>query len=74
VIAKEQAKNFVAKKKQPEQPALDPEKVRKMQRTVHQPEPRLSSDYELSILKSHNAAKQSRSSSTSEKLVPQLGE
>jgi hypothetical protein len=51
VIAKEQAKNFVAKKKQPEQPALDSEKVRNFLRTLHQPEPRISLDYELSILK-----------------------
>jgi hypothetical protein len=46
-----------------------------MLKTLHQPEPRLSSDYDRSILKSHNATKmRSRSSSASEKLVPHLGE
>jgi hypothetical protein len=50
-MVKEKSKNFTTnlKKKQlehPELPALDPEKVRKMLRTLHQPEPRLSSDYE----------------------------
>jgi hypothetical protein len=43
-------------------------------RTLHQPDPRLSSDYERSILKSHKVAKQLRSSSASRKSVPQLGE
>jgi hypothetical protein len=78
-MAKEKSKKFFAnlKKKQPEQveqPALDLEKVRKMLRTLHQPQPRLSSDYDRSIIKSHNAAKRLRSSSASGKLVPQLGE
>jgi hypothetical protein len=70
-IAKEQSKTFFAnlKKKQPEQPALDPEKVLKMLKMLHQPEPRLISDYDRNILKSHNAAKRSRGKS-----VPQLGE
>jgi hypothetical protein len=45
-----------------------------MLRTLHQPKPRLSSDYERSILKSHNTAKRSRSSSASGKSVPQLEE
>jgi hypothetical protein len=71
-MVKEKSKNFFAnlKKKQPEQPTLDPEKVRKMLRALHQPKPRLSSDYERSILKSHNTAKRSRSSSASGKSVP----
>jgi hypothetical protein len=74
VIVNEKVKNFFAKKK-PEPPALDPKKVQKMLKTLHQPEPRLSSDYERSILKSYNTTKvRSRGSSASEKLVPQLGE
>jgi hypothetical protein len=48
--------------------------VQKILRNLCQPEPRLSSDYDHSILKSHNAAKRSRSSSGSGKSVPQLGE
>jgi hypothetical protein len=73
VIAKKQVKNFFAKKK-PELP-LDPEKVQKMLKTLHQPEPRLSSDYDRSILKSHNITKvQSGSSNASGKSVLQLGE
>jgi hypothetical protein len=43
-----------------------------MLKTLHQPEPRLISDYDRTILKSHNAAM--RSSSASRKTVPQLGE
>jgi hypothetical protein len=75
-IVKEQSKNFFAnlKKNQPEQLALDLDKVLKMLKTLHQPEPRLISDYNRNILKSHNAAKRSRSSSASGKSVPQLGE
>jgi hypothetical protein len=45
-----------------------------MLRTLHRPEPSISSDYEHSILKSHNALKWLRSSTASGKLVPQLGE
>jgi hypothetical protein len=45
-----------------------------MLKTLHQPEPRLISDYDRDILKSHNVAKRSRSSSASRKSVPQLGE
>jgi hypothetical protein len=77
-IIQEKSKNFFAnlKKKQPEQskqPALDL-KVLKMLKTLHQPEPRLISDYDRNILKSHNAAKRPRSSSANGKLVPQLRE
>jgi hypothetical protein len=44
--------------------------VQKMLKTLHQPEPRLSSDYDRSILKSYNIAKvRSRFSSASEKSV-----
>jgi hypothetical protein len=43
-----------------------------MLKTLHQPKPRLISDYDHNILKSHNAAKWS--SSASRKSVPQLGE
>jgi hypothetical protein len=50
-----------------EQPPLDP-KVLKMLKTLHQPEPRLVSDYDRNILKS-DAAKRSKGKS-----VPQLGE
>jgi hypothetical protein len=50
-----------------EQPPLDP-KVLKMLKTLHQPEPRLASDYNRTILKS-DAAKRSKGKS-----VPQLGE
>jgi hypothetical protein len=73
-IAKEHSKNFFAilKKKQPEQPALDPEKVLKMLKNLHQPEPRLISHYDRNIIKSHNAAKRSGSSSASGKSVAQL--
>jgi hypothetical protein len=49
------------------QPPLDP-KVLKMLKNLHQPEPRLASDYDCTILKS-DAAKQSKGKS-----VPQLGE
>jgi hypothetical protein len=71
-MAKEKIEKFFAnlKKKQPEQPAPDPKKVRKMMRTLYQPEPRLSSDYDRSILKSHDATKRSTSSSASRKSVP----
>jgi hypothetical protein len=73
VIAKKQMEKHFAKKK-PE-PPLDKEKVIKMLKTLHQPEPRLSSNYDRSILKSNEAAKvRSRSSSESGKSVPQLGE
>jgi hypothetical protein len=41
-----------------------------MLKTLHQPEPRLISDYDRNILKSHNAAKRSRSSSARGKSVP----
>jgi hypothetical protein len=44
-----QVKNFFAKKN-PKLP-LDPKKVKKMLKTLHQPEPRLSTDYDRSILK-----------------------
>jgi hypothetical protein len=43
-----------------------------MLKTLHQTEPRLRSDYDRTILKSHNAAK--RLSSESGKSVPQLKE
>ena len=46
-----------------------------MLKNLHQPEPKLSSDYERSILKSHAAQKASKSSTdASEKSVAQLGE
>src|SRR4051812_5727543 len=46
-----------------------------MLKTLHQPEPKLSSDYERSILKSHAAQQASKSSTdVSEKSVAQLGE
>jgi hypothetical protein len=73
----EKSKNFFENlkkkrtKQSAEQPPLDP-KVIKMLKTLHQPEPRLISDYGRNILKSHNAAK--RLSSASGKSVPQLGE
>jgi hypothetical protein len=76
-IVQEKSKNFFEslKKKRTEQsaekPPLDP-KVIKMLKTLYQPEPRLISDYDRTILKSHNAAK--RLSSASGKSVPQLGE
>jgi hypothetical protein len=54
-------------KKSAEQPPLDP-KVLKMLHNLHQPEPRLASDYDRTILKS-DAAKQSKGKS-----VSQLGE
>jgi hypothetical protein len=76
-MVKEKSKNLCAnlKKKQPEQqPALDPKKVLKMPKTLHQPGPRLISDYDCNILKSHNVAKRSRSSSASGKSVPQFEE
>jgi hypothetical protein len=50
-----------------EQPPLDP-KVLKMLKNLHQPKPRLASDYDRTILKS-DAAKRSKGKS-----VPQLGE
>ena len=46
----------------------------KMVKTLEQPLPRLSSDYDRSIRKSHEAKKRSKSSSASRKLVAQLGE
>jgi hypothetical protein len=72
-IVQEKSKNFfenLKKKKteqSAEQPPLDP-KVLKMLKTLHQPEPRLISDYDRNILKS-DAAKRSKGKS-----VPQLGE
>jgi hypothetical protein len=76
-IIQEKSKNFFEnlQKKRTEQstdqPPLDP-KVLKMLKALHQPEPRLISDYDHNILMSHNAAK--RSSSASGKSVPQLEE
>jgi hypothetical protein len=73
VKVQEKSKNFfenLKKKKtdqSAEQPPLDP-KVLKMLKTLHQPEPRLASDYDRTILKS-DAAKRSKGKS-----VPQLGE
>jgi hypothetical protein len=78
-IVQEKSKNFFEnlKKKRTEQSAKQPPldlKVLKMLKTLHQPEPRLISDYDRNILKSHNAPKRSTSSSASGKSVPQLGE
>ena len=77
VIAKAQVKAFFApKQKEPEFPSTETERaqVQKMLKKLHQPEPRLSSDYDRSILKSHDAKVRSMSSSASGKSVPQLGE
>jgi hypothetical protein len=73
VKVQEKSKNFFEKlkrkktKQSAEQPSLDP-KVLKMLKNLHQPEPRLASDYDRTILKS-DTAKRSKG-----KLVPQLGE
>jgi hypothetical protein len=67
VIVQEKSKNFFEnlKKKKTEQsakqPPLDP-KVLKMLKTLHQPEPRLVSDYDRNILKS-DVAKRSKDKS-----------
>jgi hypothetical protein len=45
-----------------------------MMKTLHQPEPRLITDYDCNILKSHNAAKRSRSSTARGKSVLQQRE
>jgi hypothetical protein len=72
-IVQEKSKNFFEnlKKKRTEQsaeqPPLDP-KVIKMLENLHQPEPRLVSDYDHNILKS-DAAKRAKGKS-----VPQLEE
>jgi hypothetical protein len=72
-IVQEKSKTFFEnlKKKRTEQsteqPPLDP-KVLKMLKTLHQPEPRLVSDYDHNILMS-DAVKRSKGKS-----VPQLGE
>jgi hypothetical protein len=69
----EKSKNFFENLKRKkteqstEQPPLDP-KVLKMLKNLHQPEPRLASDYDRTILKS-DAAKRSKGKS-----VPQLRE
>jgi len=69
----EKSKNFLENLKRKkteqsaEQPPLDP-KVLKMLKNLHQPEPRLASDYDRTILKS-DAAKRPKGKS-----VPQLGE
>ena len=53
-VSDAEVKAFFARKKQPEpKEDLDPEKVKKMLKTLHQPEPRLSSDYDRSIIMSH---------------------
>jgi hypothetical protein len=69
----EKSKNFFEnlKRKKTEQSAEQPPldlKVLKMLKNLHQPKPRLASDYDRTILKS-DAAKRSKG-----KLVPQLGE
>uniref|UniRef100_A0ACD5UZL9 Uncharacterized protein n=1 Tax=Avena sativa TaxID=4498 RepID=A0ACD5UZL9_AVESA len=71
---------FFAKLRRPKEPEFpstkeEKAKVLKMLKTLHQPEPKLSSDYERSILKSHAAQKASKSSTdASEKSVAELGE
>ena len=71
---------FFAKLRRPKEPEFpstkeEKAKVLKMLKNLHQPEPKLSSDYERSILKSHAAQKASKSSTdASEKSVAQLGE
>ena len=78
VIAKAQVKAFFApRQKEPEFPSTDEERaqLQKMLMNLHQAEPRLSSDYDRSIRKSHKANKErSKSRSASGKSVPQLGE
>ena len=71
---------FFAKLRRPKEPEFpstkeEKAKVLKMLKTLHQPEPKLSSDYERSILKSHAAQKASKSSTdASEKSIAQLEE
>jgi hypothetical protein len=72
-IIQEKSKTFFEnlKKKRTEQSTEQPPldlKVLKMLKTLHQPEPRLVSDYDCNILKS-DVAKRSKGKS-----VPQLGE
>jgi hypothetical protein len=77
-IAKEQymKSNFGKKKPQPEpEPPIPKEKLMKKLKYLHQPEPSLSSNYDRSIRKSNESAKErSRRSKAKGKPVPQLGD
>ena len=66
--------------KEPDFPNTEEDKARalKMVKTLHQPEPSLSSDYDRSILKSHQETVRSKKSSSASrrcgKLVDELGQ
>ena len=78
-ISQAETKEFFARKKlerHPPKQYIDPEKVDRMLKSLHQPEPRLRSDYDRSIIKSTEATEWAKDSTgaTSRRTVPQLGE
>ena len=77
-VSDAEVKAFFARKKlerHPKKQYIDPEKVDRMLKSLHQPEPRLRSDYDRSIIKSTEAMGRAKdSSATSRRTVPQLRE
>ena len=69
-----EVKAFFARKKlerHPPKQYIDPEKVDRMLKSLHEPEPRLRSDYDQSIIKSTEAMGWAKdSSATSRRTVP----
>ena len=72
-ISDAECKAFFSRNKNPPEQKIfiDPKKVDKMLKNLYQPEPRLQSDYDRSIVKSTEAMS---GDVTSRKTVPQLGE